>query len=140
MVTVAPILVHDLPVLVVDDNATNRLILEEILSKWHMKPKAVADGQAALVEMKRAAASGTPYALVLSDALMPGMDGFALIEQIKQNPELARSSLLMLSSADHPGDIARCRAGSEPLPDETRQAIGIIGCHHDHAGRVATYR
>ena len=48
---------HDLPVLVVDDNATNRLILEEILTKWHMKPKAVADGPAALAEMKRAAAS-----------------------------------------------------------------------------------
>ena len=109
MVTVEPTLVHDLPVLVVDDNATNRLILEEILTKWHMKPKAVADGRAALVEMKRAAASGAPYALVLSDAVMPGMDGFTLIEQIKQHPELARSSLLMLSSADHPGDIARCR-------------------------------
>ena len=40
---------------------------------------------------------------------MPGMDGFTLIEQIKQHPELARSSLLMLSSADQSGDIARCR-------------------------------
>ena len=109
MVTVEPTLVHDLPVLVVDDNATNRLILEEILTKWRMKPKAVADGQAALVEMKRAAASGEPYALVLADAVMPGMDGFTLIEQIKQHPELARSSLLMLSSADQSGDIARCR-------------------------------
>ena len=45
MVTVEPTVVHDLPVLVVDDNATNRLILEEILSKWHMKPKGVADGR-----------------------------------------------------------------------------------------------
>ena len=110
MMTVESTIVHDLPVLVVDDNATNRLILEEILTKWHMKPKAVADGRAAaLVEMKRAAASGAPYALVLSDAVMPGMDGFTLIEQIKQHPELARSSLLMLSSADQPGDIVRCR-------------------------------
>ncbi|MGO9815724.1 MAG: response regulator [Isosphaeraceae bacterium] len=109
MMTVESTIVHDLPVLVVDDNATSRLILEEILTKWHMKPKAVADGRAALAEMKRAAASGTPYALVLSDAVMPGMDGFTLIEQIKQHPELARSSLLMLSSADQSGDIARCR-------------------------------
>ena len=95
--------------LVVDDNATNRRILEEILTKWHMKPKAVADGRAALAEMKRAAASGEPFALVLADALMPEMDGFTLIEQIKQHPDLARASLLMLSSADQSRDIARCR-------------------------------
>ncbi len=57
-----PIRVYNLPVLVVDDNATNRLILEEILSKWRMRPKAVADGPSALAEMKRAAASGEPYA------------------------------------------------------------------------------
>ena len=60
MMTVESTILHDLPVLVVDDNATNRLILVEILTKWHMKPKAVADGRAALVEMKRAAASGAP--------------------------------------------------------------------------------
>ena len=108
-VVVEPINVRDLPVLVVDDNATNRLILEEILTKWQMKPKAVADGRAALAEMKRAAASGEPFALVLADALMPEMDGFTLIEQIKQHPELARASLLMLSSADQSRDIVRCR-------------------------------
>jgi signal transduction histidine kinase/DNA-binding response OmpR family regulator/HPt (histidine-containing phosphotransfer) domain-containing protein len=106
---VEPTNVRDLPVLIVDDNATNRLILEEILTKWQMKPKAVADGRAALTEMKRAAATGEPYALVLADALMPKMDGFTLIGQIKQHPQLARASLLMLSSADQSRDIAHCR-------------------------------
>jgi signal transduction histidine kinase/CheY-like chemotaxis protein/HPt (histidine-containing phosphotransfer) domain-containing protein len=105
----APTIVRDQPVLVVDDNATNRLILEQLLTKWHMKPKAVAGGRAALAEMERAAASGEPFALVLADALMPEMDGFTLIEQIKQRPQLARASLLMLSSADQSRDIARCR-------------------------------
>ena len=104
-----PTNVDDLPVLVVDDNATNRLILEEILTKWRMRPKAVADGPSALAEMKRAAAAGEPYALVLADAMMPGMDGFTLLEQIKQHPELARATLMMLSSADQSGDVARCR-------------------------------
>jgi signal transduction histidine kinase/DNA-binding response OmpR family regulator/HPt (histidine-containing phosphotransfer) domain-containing protein len=104
-----PTLVDNLPVLVVDDNATNRLILEEILTKWRMRPKAVADGPSALAEMKRAAAAGDPYALVLADAMMPGMDGFTLLEQIKAHPELARSTLMMLSSADQSGDVARCR-------------------------------
>ncbi|AGA31441.1 response regulator [Singulisphaera acidiphila] len=102
-------LVDNLPVLVVDDNATNRLILEEILTKWRMRPKAVADGPSALAEMKRAAAAGDPYALVLADAMMPGMDGFTLLEQIKAHPELARSTLMMLSSADQSGDVDRCR-------------------------------
>ena len=104
-----PTLVENLSVLVVDDNATNRLILEEILTKWRMRPKAVADGPSALAEMKRAAAAGDPYALVLADAMMPGMDGFTLLEQIKAHPELARSTLMMLSSADQSEDVARCR-------------------------------
>ena len=104
-----PTMVSDLPVLVVDDNATNRLILQEILTKWRMRPKTVADGPSALEEMKRAAAAGDPYALVLTDAMMPGMDGFTLLERIKEQPELARSILMMLSSADQSGDVARCR-------------------------------
>ena len=101
---------HDLPVLVVDDNATNRLILEELLTKWHMKPIAVEGGAKALAEMKRAAADGHPFALVLSDAVMPGMDGFTMVEQIKLHPELARATIMMLSSADHAKDLTRCRA------------------------------
>jgi CheY-like chemotaxis protein/HPt (histidine-containing phosphotransfer) domain-containing protein len=96
-------------VLVVDDNATNRHILEGLLTKWHMKPTAVDSAQAALAEMKRRAASGEPFALLLSDAMMPGMDGFSLAEQIQQHPELAGLTLMMLSSADQQKDAARCR-------------------------------
>src|SRR5262249_24120234 len=95
-------------VLVVDDHATNRRILEETLVNWSMKPTAVASGPVALVEMKRAAAEGTPFPLVLLDAMMPEMDGFMLAEEIKQHPELAGATVMMLSSAGRPGDAARC--------------------------------
>jgi PAS domain S-box-containing protein len=97
-----------LPVLVVDDNATSRLILEGLLTKWHMEPTAVASAQAALAEMKRSAASGKRFALVLADATMPEMDGFTLAEQIKQNPEWAGATLMMLSSTDQQRETARC--------------------------------
>ncbi len=97
------------PVLVVDDNATNRRILEEILKNWGMKPIAVDSGEAALAQMRRAVTHGDPFPLVLLDAMMPGMDGFLLAEKIKNDPDLAGSVIMMLSSADQPSDAARCR-------------------------------
>ncbi|HJY82170.1 MAG TPA: response regulator [Candidatus Binatia bacterium] len=105
-----PVDVKDLPVLVVDDNATNRRILEEALTNWGMKPIVVDGGRAALAEMQRAAASGKPVPLALLDAMMPEMDGFDLAERIKQQPELAGATIMMLSSAGQRGDAARCRA------------------------------
>jgi two-component system sensor histidine kinase/response regulator len=102
--------VKDLPVLVVDDNATNRRILAEALTNWGMKPIVVDGGRAALAEMRRAAASGEPVPLALLDAMMPEMDGFDLAERIKQQPELAGATIMMLSSAGQRGDAARCRA------------------------------
>jgi PAS domain S-box-containing protein len=97
------------PVLVVDDNATNRRILEEILKNWGMKPMAVESGEAALAQMRWAVTHGDPFPLVLLDAMMPGMDGFRLAEKIKNDPDLAGSVIMMLSSADQPSDAARCR-------------------------------
>ncbi len=107
--SIEPAELHGLPVLVVDDNATNREILVEMLTRWRMKPTAAADGLAALAEMDRAAAAGRPFALILSDAQMPGMDGFTLAEQIRRRPDVTRATLLMLSSADRQRDAARCR-------------------------------
>ena len=101
--------VQDLPVLVVDDNATNRRILEEVLTNWHMKPTVVDGARAALAAMEQAREAGEPFALVLTDGMMPEMDGFALAEQIRQHPELAGATIMMLSSAGHPSDRARCR-------------------------------
>jgi signal transduction histidine kinase/CheY-like chemotaxis protein len=99
-----------LPVLVVDDNATNRRILQEVLSNWGMVPTLVPDGRAALAAMTTATEANCPFTLVLLDAMMPEMDGFTLAEQIKGAPELAGTVLMMLSSAGSSGDTARCRA------------------------------
>jgi signal transduction histidine kinase/DNA-binding response OmpR family regulator len=96
-------------VLVVDDNATNRFILQELLAAWRMHPVAVESGPTALAELKQAASLGRPYPLVLLDALMPEMDGFTLAEKIREQPELSGATIMMLSSADRQGDAARCR-------------------------------
>src|SRR6202030_768002 len=96
--------------LVVDDNAVNRRILREMLVNWQMKPTAVESGQAGLDEMLRAAKSDSAYQLVLLDAIMPAIDGFALAEKIKEQPELADATVMMLSSAMPAGSAARCGA------------------------------
>src|SRR4029453_3400990 len=80
--------VKDLPVLVVDDNATNRRILQEMLTNWHMKPTVVDGARAALAAMERARADGEPFALVLTDGMMPEMDGFELAGRIRQRSTL----------------------------------------------------
>ena len=98
-----------LPVLVVDDNATNRRILQEMLTNWRMKPTVVDSARAALAELRRASEAGEPFPLVLLDAMMPEMDGFTLAAEIKRRPEFASTVLMMLSSAGQTSDAARCR-------------------------------
>jgi PAS domain S-box-containing protein len=99
----------DLPVLVVDDNATNRRILEEILTNWRMKPTVVASGFEALAVMERAKNAGEHFSLVLLDVNMPEMDGFTVAERMRQDPQLDGATIMMLSSADRWGDAVRCR-------------------------------
>jgi PAS domain S-box-containing protein len=100
---------QDLPVLVVDDNATNRRILEERLKSWGMRPTLVDSGQAALEALHRAARDGATFPLVLLDAHMPHMDGFTVAERIRQSPVPLKATIMMLSSGGHPRDAARCR-------------------------------
>ncbi len=100
---------RDLPVLVADDNATNRRILHATLTGWDMRPTAVDDGVAALAALAEAAASGRPFALALLDGLMPGMDGFAVAERVRRDPLLAGTALILLTSAAGSGGAARCR-------------------------------
>ena len=97
------------PVLVVDDNPTNRRILTEMLRNWRMAPVSVGDAAAALAAMRRQVERGAPFPLVLLDSHMPGTDGFSLAVQIKQHPELAKASIMMLTSAERQGEAARSR-------------------------------
>jgi len=100
---------EQLRVLVADDNTTNRRILEEMLRNWGMRPSSVENAEAALAVLAQARQEQQPFALVLADAQMPGMDGFALAEQIKRNPELGATKVMMLTSAGQRGDAVRCR-------------------------------
>ena len=100
----------DLPVLIVDDNPVNRRILLGQLHRWQVRPTAVDSGEAALVALNAAAAAGTPFALVLLDANMPGLEGFGVMERIAASPQLAGSTVMMLSSSGEYGDVNRCRA------------------------------
>jgi CheY-like chemotaxis protein/HPt (histidine-containing phosphotransfer) domain-containing protein len=98
-----------MPVLVVDDHATNRRILEKVLTHWEMRPTVADGGQSALDAIDQARGAGISYRLVLLDAQMPDMDGFALAAKLHHHPDLVGTTIMMLSSADQIGDAARCR-------------------------------
>ena len=104
-----PEILRGVKVLVVDDNRTNRRIIEGMLNRWAMKPSSVEGGEQALTELEVAHHAGQPYALVLTDMHMPVMDGFTLIERIRKRPELSAATIMMLTSAGHRGDATRCR-------------------------------
>ena len=85
--------------LIVDDNATNRLILRRYLTAWGVRPGSANGGEEALAKLRDAAVADRPYQLVLLDFNMPGMDGLALAKRLRQDPALAGTRLLMLSSS-----------------------------------------
>jgi len=96
-------------VLVVDDNRTNRRILEGMLKLWEMKSDSVDGGARALTAMSAAHEAKAPYGLILVDMHMPGMDGFGLIERIRQDPVLSEATVIVLTSAGRRGEAARCQ-------------------------------
>jgi signal transduction histidine kinase/ligand-binding sensor domain-containing protein/DNA-binding response OmpR family regulator len=104
-----PARLRNLHALIVDDNFTNRRVLHGILSRWGMKPTAVDGGPAALQAIEVAKNAGYPFPLILLDGQMPEMDGFTLAEHIHKDPELVNATIMMLTSAGHLGDAARCR-------------------------------
>ena len=99
-----------LRVLVVDDNATNRRVLEETLHQWRMRPTLASGAREALELLERAAARKRPFAVVLLDSNMPELDGFALAERIRRRRGLSATRLLMLTSGPRPGDERRALA------------------------------
>jgi CheY-like chemotaxis protein len=96
-------------VLIIDDNATNRFVLREMVHRWGMRPTTADGGERALEALREAAIQEDPYCVVLLDCHMPHMDGFMVAERIHGNPGLRHVTVLMLTSAERSSDIRRCR-------------------------------
>lgn len=101
---------RDLRVLIVDDNATCREIVEQQLKSWGMRTQTAADGPAALAALSAAASAGEPFQLAILDFQMPGMDGEKLALAIKADPALTQTKLLLLSYLGEPLESSRLEA------------------------------
>jgi two-component system sensor histidine kinase/response regulator len=102
---------HDLSdarVLIVDDNRTNRRILEGLARHWGMKTMVAADGDEALAALLASHEANTPFDLILTDMHMPKMDGFSLVEEINRRRGLSTATIMMLTSGGQRGDAHRC--------------------------------
>ncbi len=100
---------NNVRVLAVDDNPTNRRVLQAILERWKMQVTSVECAADALSMLKTADDNGTPFRLLLSDVQMPRMDGFELAKRVKQHPLFRDIPIVMLTSGDHHLDSRRCR-------------------------------
>ncbi|MGB7325818.1 MAG: response regulator, partial [Rubripirellula sp.] len=98
----------NLPVLVVDDNETNRRILKEIMTAWKLSPTLADSGASAMEEVDLARDRGEPFSMVILDCMMPGMDGFEVAHRIRQKCDAETTKLIILSSADRQEDVQRC--------------------------------
>jgi signal transduction histidine kinase/ligand-binding sensor domain-containing protein/CheY-like chemotaxis protein len=123
--------------LIVEDNASNRMILEQELKTWGLKVHAVATVTAALSELQEAAKQGSSYQVVLADSRMPAMDGFDLVQAMKRSVEIATATVIMLTADDYYASVRRCRdLGIAPhllkpvtpfeLQTAIRQAISLV--------------
>jgi signal transduction histidine kinase/DNA-binding response OmpR family regulator len=130
-------------VLIVDDNSTNRNIMERVLSHSGMRVDTAASSDEAFSAVKSAHDLSDPYCLILTDMNMPGANGFALVEQVRENEELIVPTIVMLTSAGNAGDIARCQelGVSAYLVKPIREsellhtAVGVVG--NSRAGSIS---
>ncbi len=105
----AAVPLEGVPVLIVDDNPTNRAVMAEMLRAKGMLPVAVDSGESAIAMLQQACAAGCRFPLAILDYQMPAMDGFTLAARIRERPELRDTRLFMLTSAGQRGDAARCK-------------------------------
>jgi two-component system sensor histidine kinase/response regulator len=108
-ISVSPKILRGLRILVVDDNATNRRILERMLSTWGMIVDLAASGAEALALLYRAVNTNVSYPLIIVDGHMPHMDGFTLLRRIREAKELKVGKALMLTSAEQMEAAGQCR-------------------------------
>jgi two-component system sensor histidine kinase/response regulator len=130
-------------VLVVDDNQTNRRILEGMLRRWEMNPVCVGGGEEALAELASARNAGNAFGLIVTDMHMPRMNGFELVEHIRERPELSTATIMMLTSAGHRGDAERCQKLGvsayllKPIrQSELREAVARVLGARQQDGRI----
>jgi signal transduction histidine kinase/CheY-like chemotaxis protein len=111
-----PVKLDGASVLVVDDNATNRRILDEVLRHWGMLPVMARGGAEALLLVERAAEAGTRFSLILMDVQMPGMDGYELARRLRETWGDAPTPIVLLSSS------------GDQLGEARRQELGVARC------------
>jgi PAS domain S-box-containing protein len=102
-------LLRGIRVLIVDDNATNRRILEQYVAQWGMLPVSASSAAVGLATLLSEKAAGREFTLVLLDACMPDEDGFSLARSIRNHSALAGAAIMMLSSNDLHADAQKCR-------------------------------
>ena len=98
-----------MPVLIVDDNFTNCILLQEMTTSWGLVPTITANGKEALDRFNKAFASGRPFRLILLDMQMPELDGFEVAKMIKDAPSGEDARIILLSSTGQRGDCDRCK-------------------------------
>ncbi|OLC94229.1 MAG: hypothetical protein AUH86_15005 [Acidobacteria bacterium 13_1_40CM_4_58_4] len=138
-----PQILRGVRVLVVDDNGTNRRILEGMLKRWEMRPVSAKGGEEALAQLVAARKAGDAFGLIVTDMHMPKMDGFALVERIRRRPELSAATIMMLTSAGHRGDAERCQKLGvsayllKPIrQSELREAIARVLGAREQEGKI----
>jgi CheY-like chemotaxis protein/HPt (histidine-containing phosphotransfer) domain-containing protein len=141
-----PLAVEDLTgvrVLVADAEPASRSFLKDTLASLNTRPMSVESGQRAMEEMRHAKTEGKPFGLALLEASLPDMSGFSLAERIREDPNLAQTTLIMMSHAGLRGDAAACEALSvaayltKPIsPGLLRKAMqAALGAHRQGATR-----
>jgi signal transduction histidine kinase/DNA-binding response OmpR family regulator len=108
-VVLGPIELGGVSTLLVDDNAISQRITCESLTNWGLRVTLAHDEPAALLAIEHAIAAGETYRLLILDMHMPAVDGFALVERIRQYPESTNTKVIMLNSAGQRGDAMRCK-------------------------------
>jgi two-component system sensor histidine kinase/response regulator len=104
-----PQLLHDVRILIVDDNATNRVILADMLVKWGMRVESAESAEAALAILEWGAQTARQFSVIITDLHMPRVDGFGFVEGLKKNSVLTLIPVLLLSSSALPFHRTRAR-------------------------------
>jgi len=131
------------PVLVVDDNATNRRVLSDWLSHWEMWPILAESGPAAITLLESIV---EPIPLILTDVHMPQMDGFELLRYIKSHSQIP--TVIMLTSGSYAGDVARSRElGADAYlikpvrrTELLRTIVQVLSAHPPASRPISTWR